>query len=1010
VKAIVGKNPIEIAPRLLGFLSLARQTALQGDLLRGEAGELCVLPCQGEELGWSSDGPRHFVEVQLEGDRVEFESGAGFRVVERRRAQGALEIATAVSVASAPLPRWRQRVLLALRDAAVLGHVVRALLERGHRDLTFARVEPGAVHPGTEFVLLVRDAPLYVVMEVVEEGLGAAFYEASHAREPDRLLGLYLPWGRHFPLVAALGARLERPCVRTIAGPLVGLEVDKLTSIDVALSPEIDASVLPVHHATPDRVRVRVPLRLQALDKEQPAEPTELWRVGREILDGLASELACAEDRLAHLLAQVVRLADQDGLSVFIWSPVSPDQDGERMGFSNLPAFARARRRLPNLLLPSRHAILPTLADETLRSLFGLREGVLTVLDFTPSRDLIQYGLPLAHFQPLRKALVDYVLHVHEQPLVELCDPSRFSFAPIVLPPPEAGAPESPADSSLPAPPARAQAPVSAENEEALGGDEPITAMPAQAPPRATALPAPPKIDWPGRLEDTTQALIATPESLGIWLHFCEAASALGLAQDARMALLRFVLSCRPTQARSLLSAALDASGKPPEVNLLSVLSSEVAPVPTCDAAVQQVLALARLALDPPSGLSADERRGLARLPSRLRGLGAPRLPWTAAHLAWQLTRDWHLLEETRLWIEPALLAISVHAAFPPHIAHELEIRNTQANRAAVEAFAEGAALGPAELVFLRLAYALRVVVLGGGVDGAWFAELSAELESAHGALGPSAPLAQSALRTLEQARTHGLASLSGYAVSANLHTVLVEEGFLPPVNPTEETEIRQAGAVLASATEADAVQGVQALFERAARAPGQGLDALFAVVSRLRGAEQREALAALLARVNAARANHRGPGRTAVLLASLASGLTCALNPGSDPGPGLEELVSLAAGLPPWDQALAWRAVLSALEPLPVEARRARAAPLYQALRSQLGDWSGQRAIRVEEQRALFRLVNLLVVPVDDMPEGERLRRSEWTALRETIRRDLELARSKDASPALSPTVRKFP
>ena len=992
MKAIVGKNAVEIAPRLLGFLSLARQTAVRSDLLRGPAGELCVLPCEGEESGWSKGGPRHWVEVRVAGDRVEIEGGAGFAVVERRRAQGALEIATALSVEHAPLSHWRQRVLLALRDEAALGRVVRALLERGRDRLNFARVEPGSVHPGTEFVLLVRDVPLYVVLEVLEEGMGHAFYEASHEQERDKLLGLFLPWGQDFPLVAALGARLEQPCVRQVSGHLVRLDVENLTGIDAVLSPELGAKVQSAAHVPHGELRVRVPLRLQALDKEQAAERAELWRVGPETLDQLVSELACAEDRLANLSAQVVRLADDQGPSVFIWSPTSTEDDGDRLGFPNLPGFARARRRLANLLLPSRHAVLPTLSDETLRSVFGLRHGVMTVVDFAPGGGLVQYHLQLDHFQPLRRSLVDYVLQVHEQPLVRVCENARFEFEPIALPPPDADEPEPRAESQpQPSRPQPADEPEPEEEPEGEATPEP----PPESEPPPEAPPAPPQIHWPSRLELATRALIAAPDENRIWLDFFEASQAMMLRQDARMALLRFFHRCEPAQARSLLTAALGLAGRAQARTLLPALASQDQPVTTTEQGLEQVLTLALVALDSPPEFSTDVRRGLARLPARLRALGLPRLTWTAARLAWQLTHDPQLLQETRLWIEPGLLGVGVRNAFPPRVVQELEERNRQASRAAVQGFAEAAALGPAERVFLRLAYALRLVVLGGGTDGALLSELAAELEDTRSQLGASAVLAQSALRTLEQARAQGLATLPQFDFDPHLRTVLIEEGFLAPVNESAETRILRRGAELAVATEADAADHVATLFDEALRTGG--LDAMFAVVSRLRTAGQTEALTVLQTRVNGARAASGSQGRTAVILAGLAAGLASALDPNFDPTPALAGLVNLAAGLQAWDQSLALRAVLPAIEPLPIERRRAALVPLYQELRSRrlLRDWSGQQTIRVDEQRVLFRLVNLLVVPVDETPEAERLRREEWTALREMIRRDLEGARA---------------
>ncbi|MBN2576084.1 MAG: hypothetical protein JXP73_16090 [Deltaproteobacteria bacterium] len=994
MKAIVGKNAREIAPRLLGFLSFARQSGLRADVLWGEAGELCVLPHDDDETD-AAAGPRHFVKVGLRGDRVEIEGGHGFRVTERREAQGALEIATAVSVPGRPRAHWRQRVLFALRDAEVLGRVVRALLERGRDRLSFARVACDSVHPGTEFLLLVRDAPLYVVLQVLEEDLGHAFYEASHAQVRDKLLGLFLPWGRDFPLVAALGARLERPCVRQTSGRLAGIDVDALSPIDAVLAPELRATSLSVAHVPHGELRVTVPLRLVALDKGQIAEPTELWRAGPEMLEQLATELSCAEDRLAGLLAQVVRLGDDADPSVFIWAPTGADEDGERPAFADLPGFARARRRLGNLLLPARHAVLPTLADETLRSVFGLGQGTLTLVDAAKDATLLKYRLRVDDFRPLRATLVEYAMHAHERELAQVCAAAEFDFESVELPPAEpcgeapAAAPEPRRPSPRPGHPN--------DDEDAEEEAQPATATAeGWAAPATASEEAAPTTHWPTRLEQATQALIDVPADEERWLGFLEASLALGHRLDANLALLRLLPGCEPTRARSLLAAGLGVAGRVAERDVLAALAAAETPLDTLPHGLEQVLGLALVALDPPEPLAPDVRRGIGRLPARVRALGLPRLTWAASALAWQLTRDAQALEDARLWLEPGLLTLGVREAAPPLVAEALEARNGEASRAAVRVFADAAALGRPERVFLRLAYALRLLVLGGGVDGAYLAELSAELEAARADLGKSAEQVDSALRTLEHVRAHSLASLADFGVDPNLRTVLIEEGYLPPQHASAETRVLREGAELAAASAADAASRVVELFDEVSGDSYGGLDALFSVVSRLRRAGHRDALVALRARVAETAARTDDAGRCGLLLATLATGLSAALDPEQEPTPSYAELVERTAKLQMWDLAASVRAVLSALEPLPVAMRRRRAVPLYRALRERgaIRPWTGERTIRVDEQRALLRLVNLLVVPVEETPDAERLCHAEWTSLRETMRRDLERAR----------------
>ncbi len=634
MKAIVGKSAHDIAPRLLGFLSLARQSGLRADLLRGPAGELCVLPNESDLGGVLETGPRHWVEALVKDDLVTW-GDTSFRVHERRTAQGTLEIATAVTMPAAPHPHWRQRVLLALRDEAVLGRVVRALLERGRDTMSLARVAPGHVHPETSFLLLVRDAPLYVVLEVLEEGFGHVFYEASHAQQPDKLLGLFLPWGFEFPLVAALGARLDQPCVRQAAGRLAALDLESMVPVDAVLAPELAATTLPLAHLPAGDVRIRVPLRLVALDKAQTAEPAELWRVGPDMMEHLAADLTCAEDRLAGAMAQAVRLGDDDKPSVFIWIPTPNDEDEDRLAFTDMPGFARARRRLPNLLLPARHAILPTLADETLRSVFELRQGVLTVVDAAPDHTLVRYRLRVEDFRPLRTTLVEYSVQAHEPALVCLCEAASFAFEPLVIdqPAPAAEASAGPPAQTSP-PPQAPQRPQEEQAEErspgGLAAQNWTGSTPAQAAPADV-------VHWPTRLEQATRHLIDMPADERHLADFFQASLALGRRVDASIALLRLLPSCEPPRARNLLTACLGLAGREAEREALAALTRSEQPLVTLVQGLDHVLGATLASLAPPDELNADLRRGIARLPSRVLGLAVPRLTWTAALAASRL-------------------------------------------------------------------------------------------------------------------------------------------------------------------------------------------------------------------------------------------------------------------------------------------------------------------------------------------------------------------------------------
>jgi hypothetical protein len=76
--------------------------------------------------------------------------------------------------------------------------------------------------------------------------------------------------------------------------------------------------------------------------------------------------------------------------------------------------------------------------------------------------------------------------------------------------------------------------------------------------------------------------------------------------------------------------------------------------------------------------------------------------------------------------------------------------------------------------------------------------------------------------------------------------------------------------------------------------------------------------------------------------------------------------------------------------------------ASLFTALRDAgvVGDLSRREAVLVHEQRLLLRLVQLLVVPADEAPEADRIRRAEWRDLRETILTDLQCS-ADDTNPA---------
>ena len=79
MKAIVGKQARDLAPGLLAFLSGTRQAEPSGEILRGAAGELCVLP--DTRAGDAGSDLCPWTEIRLAGDTLEVEGGAGFRVV-----------------------------------------------------------------------------------------------------------------------------------------------------------------------------------------------------------------------------------------------------------------------------------------------------------------------------------------------------------------------------------------------------------------------------------------------------------------------------------------------------------------------------------------------------------------------------------------------------------------------------------------------------------------------------------------------------------------------------------------------------------------------------------------------------------------------------------------------------------------------------------------------------------------------------------------------------------------
>jgi hypothetical protein len=616
LKAIVGKSAAEIAPKLLGFLSLARQAALRADLLRGEGGEICVVLRDEGKTAFAAGTPRHWVEVRRRGDRIRTDDGIAFRVVETLEALSALELATAVEIPGSAEASWRERVLFALRDEEVLGRVVRALLERGYDCMSFGKVAPGSVHPGTEFVLLVRNAPVYVVLEVVEEGLGHVFYEAVHATKRDVRLGLFLPWGRRFLLVSALGARLEQPCVRMVCGRLVAVDLEGLTPLDAVLSPTLPVSLSSVTRVPHGELRVEIPLRLERLDPAQSTERAELWRIAPSEVAGLANELACAEEKLAGLLAQVLRLGDDPEPTVFVWVGPNNREDAERAVLSFAPGFARARKRVANLLLPVRHAILPTLNDETLRSVFSLRQGVLTVVDFAQNKDLAQYNLPFDDFRPLREGLVEYALVLHKPQLSKICEKAAFDFEPIRLPPPEV---ESSASVGSAAERTGARSGIEADTPAPDEADsdtqerEPLTEEPVN-PQQTGAARETPTLQT---LAEAARVLIADPYSDENWLRVFGQSRELSRHYDARMALLRPLARCEPKSARGMLTAALGLTGSLSGRKALGDLDKRDM---TREQALERALTLELAALEPPADLTAKS--------------GAP---WSGSPRSWPL-------------------------------------------------------------------------------------------------------------------------------------------------------------------------------------------------------------------------------------------------------------------------------------------------------------------------------------------------------------------------------------
>lgn len=435
-RVILAPSKQQIVPRLLGLLALAEETEFRSNLLLGTLGQWCVEPTAGVGRLFDSDAPQYWVSAELSQRHVTTENGDEIEIAERREGLTALELALAVDKTVAENVGERLgRVVFALKDQQTLGEVARLILVRGPHDLRYAF---DAEQPDQRFVfdcpclLWVTDAPLYVVLKVLDSGVGRVFYEARDSRVHENFSGLYLPWGTQCPLMSALSVHLEEAQIKGDSGRLLPLRLDRFQDLHPNVLPNVELREAGSTSQGSRDFEVKLPLELQPLRRHwtRRRKPPELWLVPESSVGELLRSLHLPESDLDGVDAQVIEVGADRALYLALWNTQSTSSKLVA-GLSeqrDVLAFVRGQGELESLLIEEGYGLFPDLRPDSIDRLLKLKEGELSLLAKAEDGTVNVFRLSRQGFTSLRQAGVEYTLAKHEHAIFELRKRASFDF------------------------------------------------------------------------------------------------------------------------------------------------------------------------------------------------------------------------------------------------------------------------------------------------------------------------------------------------------------------------------------------------------------------------------------------------------------------------------------------------------------------------------------------------------------------------------------------------------
>jgi len=1005
-KAVVADSVAEISPALVLLLAGVDVEKFRCDLLRGPDGEIAVIPTAGFDGAFRKNAPKYWTAIQ----RVPF------GVAEKSSNVGVLELVSRVSEPAEHQEEWKRRVMLEVTDEEALGFVIRRLLAYGVGRMQYSKHASG-------YLLHVSDPSLIVLLEIADECHGNVFYDAPDHLDPQRLTGVYVPWGTRRPLLSALPTSPGNGYLLKDAG-VIEVQLSEFEDVNQHINYIPPGTVATVDVVDSSDLMFDVPLRLEELDTSglSVQQQHTIWLVPKKFIEGLHSSLAYAtESKIKNVEAQLIQLGDESEpiLCVMTASTQSENSAIQLNIYDGVEPYACYGGALKTLYLPAGYRLLPNVLPKTLGRAFSLSSDTLTILRRTQDNEMRIVRLQTSDFQPLNEAFVSYTLHARREQVTSVISSAEFDFGtPVVITPPPAPAP-APPTSTPPVPNAnkakRRTQSLASSGTPAHGNLEqpPANSQSAQNAPAADVSAE----DLNSTLNTAVSGIIenfeaASPDQ---WRTLADTCTALHWHKDAHTARVQMLYTLTPSDARHFLTDCLNNESDTNSLlarDRLVGWAAQDKRNSDWTTVASHVLHAQLAAFDSVQLKNGTERQALTALSESVRELQDPRLSWLCCRASMRLLEDPQVLELHQLHVQECLRNTSLAACVPSPIAAELGHRAATQMVESVKSFVAQFDLSAGTRLWVHLLLALHWAKLRVPLTGPMATEnLRAEAErNRAGIQSENMQRAEELIGVLEQTQkcdrcSAGTCDWSQHIDMQNgqsfVRALLVEEGMVHPPGATElgSVRLRQEIERRICAGDETATEALQEVWEEAIRSP-ENLSGLLEAIDPLWRQHDLTALRNLGGMLtdyrdtfSDATTDSTDTVMTRLLLDVGLLTLSMRLDPSLDITEDVVGLVNQLGQLSSWDREPVALRLLSALGELPRAIRQATVEPVMRVM-IEIGVMrtpEEECLLTLRQSRILSRVVEMLKISPEETAEGERILEHQWRDLRRVVAEDYQ-------------------